>query len=303
MRCRKCKRIIEDEKISFCPFCGNNLSEQKEKSKKIKKITLIGSALVMIAVVTTVTILNLPCRHRHWIEATCDHPRTCEKCGYTEGNRLEHDFEEATCEKPKVCKLCGKTEGEPLGHDYDKASCEKEGICKRCGKTIPAEGHKWTEATCTEASVCTKCGAVGADALGHNFVGNRCTRCGADNITKHSENKVVYSAGGLEITYLGYEYEQSEYGRFKLNFKIVNNCGYEERIQVRDESVNGYMCDFTMSEEVLNGKSAITDASIGHYELSSVGLSDFSEIKTIQLKFIRCNTNYTKTQMLTFDIN
>lgn len=38
--------------------------------------------------------------------------------------------------------------------------------------------HKFSEATCTEARICS-CGATSGIALGHNYVNNTCSRCGA----------------------------------------------------------------------------------------------------------------------------
>lgn len=36
-----------------------------------------------------------------WKEATCAEPKTCAKCGETEGEALGHTWVEATCEEPK----------------------------------------------------------------------------------------------------------------------------------------------------------------------------------------------------------
>lgn len=62
---------------------------------------------------------------------------------------LKHDWEEATCTDPKTCLKCGKTDGEPLGHDYsdwivaDEPSYLSAGMkkkeCSRCGDTITQE--------------------------------------------------------------------------------------------------------------------------------------------------------------------
>lgn len=43
-----------------------------------------------------------------------------------------------------------------------------------------AEGeHQWKEATCTEPKTCTVCGKTEGEALGHHYVNNVCTECGA----------------------------------------------------------------------------------------------------------------------------
>lgn len=51
------------------------------------------------------------CEHE-WVDATCQEPKHCSKCGETEGTPLDHEWEEATFAAPKTCTLCGETEGE-----------------------------------------------------------------------------------------------------------------------------------------------------------------------------------------------
>ncbi len=144
--------------------------------------------------------------HTHvWAEATCDKPKTCTKCGETEGKALGHDFEkksevEATCteagEIVYECTRCGKEKKEAkdaLGHEYKvsttAATCTKAGKkvskCTRCGdvkeeSVIEALGHDYktttTTATCTKAGEtvkkCSRCGdeqKTTTPALGHNY--------------------------------------------------------------------------------------------------------------------------------------
>lgn len=51
------------------------------------------------------------CEHT-WVDATCQEPKHCSKCGETEGTALDHVWAEATFAAPKTCTLCGETEGE-----------------------------------------------------------------------------------------------------------------------------------------------------------------------------------------------
>lgn len=51
------------------------------------------------------------CEHE-WVDATCQEPKHCSKCGQTEGAALDHVWAEATFAAPKTCTLCGETEGE-----------------------------------------------------------------------------------------------------------------------------------------------------------------------------------------------
>lgn len=81
----------------------------------------------------------------------------------------KHKFEEATCTEPKTCSKCGATDGEPLGHDWEEATCTKSKTCSRCGATEgEALGHIWIDATCTEAKTCSICGATDGEPLGHS---------------------------------------------------------------------------------------------------------------------------------------
>ncbi len=50
----------------------------------------------------------------NWKDATCTSPRTCTKCGATEGDALGHEWQDATYSKPKTCSRCGATSGQPL---------------------------------------------------------------------------------------------------------------------------------------------------------------------------------------------
>jgi hypothetical protein len=70
------------------------------------------------------------CVH-NWKDATCVTPKTCTKCGATEGTALGHNFNAATCTDPKTCSVCGITEGTALGHNY------VDGFCTRCGGKDP----------------------------------------------------------------------------------------------------------------------------------------------------------------------
>lgn len=64
------------------------------------------------------------CNHS-WKNATCDAPKTCSKCGATEGEAVGHKWKAAGCDAPKTCTVCKATEGE-VAHKY------KSGLCS-CG--------------------------------------------------------------------------------------------------------------------------------------------------------------------------
>lgn len=65
-----------------------------------------------------------------WNPANCVNPRTCARCGLTEGkkNPDNHAWSEATCIKPMTCYNCGEVKGDVIGHKYDDS-----GKCTTCG--------------------------------------------------------------------------------------------------------------------------------------------------------------------------
>ncbi len=121
-----------------------------------------------------------------YVDADCENPKTCSRCEKTRGEALGHTWGDATCDAPKTCQVCAKTEGEALGHTWTDATCEEPKTCSVCAATEgePA-GHSWLDATCTENAICANCGATGDVALGHDFLPvtcvdpHICSRCGA----------------------------------------------------------------------------------------------------------------------------
>ena len=77
-----------------------------------KSLLIILSVLLLLG-------LSGCCMSHEWADATCTAPKTCAKCGKTEGEALGHTFADATCNAPKTCTVCSETEGEALGHAYD----------------------------------------------------------------------------------------------------------------------------------------------------------------------------------------
>lgn len=97
--------------------------------KQIRKLLI--SCVIMIL---TLTVTGC-CISHEWQEATCEKPKTCVKCGKTEGEALGHKWEPATCTTPKTCSVCGKTEGDALGHKWEDATCTKAKTCSICEET------------------------------------------------------------------------------------------------------------------------------------------------------------------------
>ena len=111
----------------------------------------IGAVVVLAAFAWTFLV----CHHAEWEDAACTSPKTCVKCGKTEGEPLSHEWKDATCTEPKTCETCGATEGEALGHDFGEWSEDADidivnevmldsRKCSKCGKSEQAEGRKLT---------------------------------------------------------------------------------------------------------------------------------------------------------------
>ena len=97
--------------------------------------------------------ITVPASGHSWAAATCIAPKTCDRCGATDGNPLGHDWKDADCDTPKTCERCGATDGNPLGHDWKDADCDTPKTCERCGATDGnAAGHAYS------AGLCTACG-------------------------------------------------------------------------------------------------------------------------------------------------
>lgn len=89
-----------------------------------------------MSVILILILLFVGCSCTHeWEDATCTTPKTCTKCGKTEGEPLGHTWQEATCTAPKTCSVCGATEGKASGHDWQAATTTKPVTCTKCGLT------------------------------------------------------------------------------------------------------------------------------------------------------------------------
>lgn len=132
----------------------------------MKKKILYGISTLVVCFMLTGC-----CVSHEWKEATCTEPKTCSKCGKTEGEPLGHTWVEATCAEPKTCSACGATEGDALAHTWVDATCAEAKHCSVCGET---EGepldHKLTEANYQQAATCEVCGETVGEPLTPAFV-------------------------------------------------------------------------------------------------------------------------------------
>lgn len=86
--------------------------------------------------VSLVFMMTGCCLSHSWQEATCKEPKTCSKCGETEGEALGHTWKDATCTEPKTCSVCQETEGEALEHTLSEATYWEAAVCSVCGETV-----------------------------------------------------------------------------------------------------------------------------------------------------------------------
>ena len=139
-----------------------------------KVLSLIAVLCMAILFITGCSLLSLlipSCEH-DWTDATCTEPKTCSKCGETDGEALGHNAIEVfgqapTCTEPGqtnfiYCDVCDKNLSEakeiaPLGHTEE---------------TVAGKAATCTEAGKTDGKKCTVCGVTtveqtAIDALGH----------------------------------------------------------------------------------------------------------------------------------------
>lgn len=91
----------------------------------MKKLILALMTLSMI--ISTLLLSSCACEHT-WREATCTAPKTCSKCGATEGSASGHIWKEANCTYPETCSQCGETRGTISGKHSTR-----QGNCEYCG--------------------------------------------------------------------------------------------------------------------------------------------------------------------------
>lgn len=126
------------------------------------------NVLIFLGLITVV--LSGCCIKHEYIDATCIAPKTCSKCGKTEGEITEHVWKEATCFEPKTCSVCNATEGKMLEHTWTEATCSSPKTCNACG-TIEGEAlaHTLTEANYQEPAKCTVCDESVGEPLQADF--------------------------------------------------------------------------------------------------------------------------------------
>jgi len=93
--------------------------------KYTRPVRCLSLALCALA---ALCLAGCSCNHQ-WQEATCTAPKTCTRCGETQGEKTAHVFGDSTCIAPEPCALCGTLEGIELTHQWR----EDGKLCLLCG--------------------------------------------------------------------------------------------------------------------------------------------------------------------------
>lgn len=117
-------------------------------SKKVRNTSVFIVILSVIAAVLCFMLFR--CDHE-WLDATCTSPKTCAKCGKTEGETTPHTLNEANYQCPATCTVCGAEVGEPLTpyfeeHGYECSITELNKLYdyhtrSREDASIPVDGY------------------------------------------------------------------------------------------------------------------------------------------------------------------
>ena len=240
----------------------------KEDAKMQKKF--LGGLVVTL----TTLLLTGCCMSHDWQDATCTEPKTCVKCGKTEGEALGHTWVDATCTEPKTCSVCGATEGEALGHTWVDATCTEPKTCSVCGATEgEALGHTLTEANYQQASTCTVCGETVGDPLQAYFEEHELTEYLVeldkeyDYITMCNDNtscttigKVIfsnyrtYTSDDIHPEKEGYEWKSVDFSilysdanaqAYGMSIGMYADDYYNDVIFFDERTINYYGVDYT----------------------------------------------------------
>ena len=92
-------------------------------------------------------------------------------------------------------------------------------------------------------------------------------------------NMVVYDQNGVKITYKGFE--DSWDGGINVKFLIENNTTKTILVQNRETSVNGFMVDANLSNEITAGKKVNASLSLWKSDLDDNRISSVDDLETV----------------------
>ena len=90
---------------------------------------------------------------------------------------------------------------------------------------------------------------------------------------------MFYDSDGIKIVGKGFSSDDSIFGPGLIIY-IENNSDTDRTVQVRDTSVNGFMIDTVMSQDVVAGKKAITAVTFLSSSLEENSITDITSVET-----------------------
>jgi len=78
----------------------------------------------------------------------------------------------------------------------------------------------------------------------------------------------------------------------KISYEIQNNTSLDLRFQVENTSVNGYIVDGYMYQQVSPGEKAVTSLTFSNDSLRSIGVNSYRDFKEIELKIYAMDNSY-----------
>lgn len=90
---------------------------------------------------------------------------------------------------------------------------------------------------------------------------------------------IVYDDGGIKVVAKGLD--TSGWMGPSVILYIQNDSEANITVQARDESVNGFMIDASLSEEILPGKRSIADMSFLSSQIEENGITDITEVEFV----------------------
>lgn len=94
--------------------------------------------------------------------------------------------------------------------------------------------------------------------------------------TYDDSGDLLYNENGIKIVYKGYELDET-WGEFGILLYIENNSGEYITVQTRDNTINGFMMDGVMSDDIPSGKKSFTDITFWNSEFEENDISIIEE--------------------------
>lgn len=162
----------------------------------------------------------------------------------------EHSWRSATCDAPKTCAKCGETEGEALGHSLgkDDGDCTTAITCATCDLIMfeGNESHIGGAATCLSGRICDVCGIEYTGKKHDNHISHEyiyvAHEDGETHIRSHKCCQVVSDLGYFDVdgTFVVVD-NQNEYIDSQTYVECIH--GEEESICTICENDKGYEYD------------------------------------------------------------